>query len=82
MQTVYRARSLTDARDACLELTKVGIAAHIADRELWHVAGQRPGADVIRVQVDNIRLDKARRALRAWMQGRAQRSDGTQGNLA
>lgn len=67
MQTVYRARCLADARSVRDELAKIGVTAHIADRELWEVAGRRPSADVIRVQVDNIRLDKARRGLRFWL---------------
>lgn len=67
MQTVYRARCLADARSVCDELAKIGVTAHIADQELWEIAGQRPNADVIRVQVDNIRLDQARRRLRFWL---------------
>jgi hypothetical protein len=66
MQTVYRARNLADARSACTALAAVGIPAHIADQELWEIAGLRQDADVIRVLVDNRRLDKARRALLAW----------------
>ncbi|HET8935405.1 MAG TPA: hypothetical protein VFN67_18285 [Polyangiales bacterium] len=51
-------------------LASAGIDAHIADETLWEVAGQRQEADVIRVLVDNRRLDKARRALRAWAASR------------
>lgn len=78
MQTVFRARCLADARSACDELAKIGVTAHIADRELWEVAGQRLNADVIRVQVDNIRLDEARRRLRFWLC----QHDRVKGNLA
>lgn len=70
MQVVYRARSIADARTACGLLADVGIAAHIADQALWSLAGQRQDADVIRVLVDNRRLDKARRALAGWVQTR------------
>jgi len=67
MQIAYRARHISDARSAHSLLEKAGIAAHIADQELWDIAGQRKDADVIRVLVDNRSLDKARRALRAWI---------------
>jgi hypothetical protein len=66
MQTVYRARCLADARSVSSVLASLGIPAHIADQELWEVAGLRRDADVIRVLVDNHRWDKARRALRDW----------------
>ena len=78
MQIVYRARGIDDARTAQSLLASVGIDAHIADQALWEVAGQRPEADVIRVLVDNRKLDKARRALREWAGGReasTERSD-------
>ena len=68
MQVVYRARSIVDARTACDVLANAGIAAHIADQALWAIAGQRPDADVIRVLVDNRRLDKARRTVEGWVQ--------------
>lgn len=70
MQIAYRARGIEDARTACSLLASVGIDAHIADQGLWEVAGHRPEADVIRVLVDNRKLDKARRALRDWATGR------------
>lgn len=70
MQIAYRARGIEDARTACSLLASVGIDAHIADQGLWEVAGNRPEADVIRVLVDNRKLDKARRALRDWVTGR------------
>lgn len=70
MQIAYRARGIEDARTACSLLASVGIDAHIADQGLWEVAGSRPEADVIRVLVDNRKLDKARRALRDWATGR------------
>lgn len=70
MQVVYRARSIADARSASGVLAGAGIVSHIADQFLWGVAGQRPDADVIRVLVDNRRLDKARRALEVWAQTR------------
>jgi hypothetical protein len=66
MQVVYHARTIADARKACSVLTEAGIATHIADQELWDIAGQRQDADVIRVLVDNHRLDDARRALQGW----------------
>lgn len=66
MQIAYRARGIDDARTACSLLQSVGIDAHIADQTLWEVAGSRQEADVIRVLVDNRKLDKARRALRDW----------------
>jgi hypothetical protein len=72
MQIVYRARHIADARSACTVLERAGIAAHIADQELWEVAGQRQTADVIRVLVDNRSLDKARRALREFVAEQAQ----------
>jgi hypothetical protein len=67
MQVVYRARSIADARKACSVLAEAGITTHIADQALWEVAGQRRDADVIRVLVDNHRLDDARRALQGWV---------------
>lgn len=69
MQIAYRARRIADARTACSLLASAGIDAHIADQALWEVAGQRQEADVIRVLVDNRSVDKARRALRAWIEG-------------
>jgi hypothetical protein len=63
MQIVYRARSIADARRVCGVLAAAQITSHIADQELWEIAGQRPDADVIRVLVDNRSLDKARRLL-------------------
>lgn len=83
MQTVYRARCLADARSACTALAAIGIPAHIADQELWEIAGQRRDADVIRVLVDNRRLDKARRALRTWSEAHtAPVLSGSLGNSA
>lgn len=70
MQIAYRARGIEDARAACSLLAAAGIDAHIADQPLWDVAGQRLEADVIRVLVDNRKLDNARRALRDWIAGR------------
>ena len=67
MQIAYRARGIEEARGVCSMLASAGIDAHIADEALWEVAGQRQEADVIRVLVDNRRLDKARRALREWV---------------
>jgi hypothetical protein len=70
MQTVYRARSHADACNARTVLAGIGISSHIADKELWELAGTRRDADIIRVLVDNRRLDQARRALRDWMRAR------------
>jgi len=70
MQIAYRARSIADARSACGVLVDAGISAHIADQELWDIAGQRRDADVIRVLVDNRRLDKARRTIQSWVRSR------------
>jgi hypothetical protein len=69
MQIVYRARCIADARSIRDILTGLGISAHIADQELWEIAGQRPDADVIRVLVDNHRADRARRAIADWQVG-------------
>jgi hypothetical protein len=70
MQIAYRARGIQDARSARSLLESAGIDAHIADESLWEIAGERAEADVIRVLVDNRKLDKARRALRDWVAGR------------
>lgn len=70
MQIAYRARCIADARDIHAVLAGAGITAHIADQALWDIAGQRRDADVIRVLVDNRRLDKARRAIQCWVQTR------------
>ena len=70
MQIVYRATCLDDARSACHALERIGISTHIADQELWGIAGQGSRADVIRVFVDNRRLDEARRVIRIWREAR------------
>lgn len=77
MQIAYRARGIEEARGACSLLASAGIDAHIADQTLWDVAGQRAEADVIRVLVDNRRLDNARRALREFAARREQSVDAT-----
>ena len=82
MQIAYRARRIADARSACSLLEKAGIAAHIADQALWEVAGERQGADVIRVLVDNRALDKARRALRDWVAPQDQQHEQQQDKSA
>jgi hypothetical protein len=66
MQIAYRARSLLDAQRARDVLARAGVAAHVADEELWNTEGDLQGADFIRVLVDNRYLDRARRALRSW----------------
>jgi hypothetical protein len=66
MQIAYRARSLLDAQRARDVLAHAGVAAHVADEELWNTEGDLQGADCIRVLVDNRYLDRARRALRRW----------------
>jgi hypothetical protein len=66
MQIVYRARSLADANRARDFLVNLGISAHVADENRWNVEGQLPSNEMIRVMVDNRRLDSARRALHNW----------------
>jgi hypothetical protein len=66
MQTVFRARSLADANSARDVLVASGIPAHVADQSHWDTIGELPGANVIRVLVDNRGLDHARRVVAAW----------------
>jgi putative signal transducing protein len=63
MQMVYRAKDLSDADNVRAMLTGRGIAAHVASP-----AGEvgRVALGYIRVSVDNVQLDAARRAIAAW----------------
>lgn len=66
MQTVYRARSLSDANVVREVLASRGIAVHVSMPA--HLSA--PAAlGAISVRVDNVKLDAARRAIIAWLRG-------------
>ena len=62
MQMVYKAKNLDDAHGARDVLASSGITAHLAEP----ASENGPTAGFIRVCVDNVRLDAARRAIAEW----------------
>ena len=64
MQTVYRATSLSDANVVREVLVSRGIAVHVSIPAHLNAAA---ALGAIRVCVDNVKLDAARRAIIAWL---------------
>ena len=70
MQMVYNAKNFIDAQNARDVLARSGITAHLAEPN----EESGPMAGFVRVCVDNVRLDAARRAIAAWQRGRDTRA--------
>lgn len=66
MQIVYQAQNLSDAEDVRDVLASSGIVAYLGEPN----GNPGPTAGFIRISVDNIRVDAARRVIALWSRDR------------
>lgn len=66
MQTAYHAANAVDAQMVCDVLRQEGVECHILGEHLQGAVGELPALSMVRVQVPDEHLDRARTLIAAW----------------